>query len=49
LPSRWSIQARSLFDFERLQWIESDWELMLWKIFTAEKDVIGTQHRVRYA
>jgi hypothetical protein len=32
LPPHWSIQAWSLFDFERLQWIESDWELMLWKI-----------------
>ena len=37
LPSRWSIQVRSLFDFERLQWIESDWEMMLLKISQQKK------------
>jgi SEC-C motif-containing protein len=37
LPSRWSIQVWSLFDFERLQWIESDWEMMLWKISQQKK------------
>lgn len=37
LPSRWSIQVWSLFDFERLHWIESDWEMMLWKISQQKK------------
>jgi hypothetical protein len=32
LPSGWSLQVWSLFDFERLQWLERDWERMLWKI-----------------
>ena len=36
-PSSWSIQVWSLFDFERLQWIESDWEMMLWKISLQRK------------
>jgi len=40
LPSRWSIQVWSLFDFERLQWVEPDWEMMLWKISQQKKDPI---------
>ena len=36
-PDWWSIQVWSLFDFERLQWIESDWEMMLWKISQQRK------------
>ncbi len=32
LPPGWSLQVWSLFDFERLQWLERDWERMLWKI-----------------
>jgi hypothetical protein len=36
-PSSWSIQVWSLFDFERLQWIESDWAMMLWKISQQRK------------
>jgi hypothetical protein len=32
LPSGWSLQVWSLFDFERLQWLERDWERMLWKV-----------------
>jgi len=32
LPSLWSLQVWSLFDFERLQWLEGGWERMLWKL-----------------
>jgi hypothetical protein len=32
LPSGWSLQVWSLFDFEYFQWLERDWERMLWKI-----------------
>jgi hypothetical protein len=31
LPPRWFVQAWSIFDFERLQWLERSWEMTLWK------------------
>jgi hypothetical protein len=37
LPPHWSIQAWSLFDFECLHSVESDWGLMLWKLSQQRK------------
>jgi hypothetical protein len=32
LPPDWFLQVWSLYDFERLQWLEPNWESMLWKL-----------------
>jgi hypothetical protein len=37
LPPHWSIQAWSIFDFECLHSVESDWELLLWKLSQQRK------------
>ncbi len=42
LPHGWSLQVWSLFDFERLQWLERDWETMLWKI-SQQKEILSAR------
>jgi hypothetical protein len=37
LPAGWSLQVWSLFDFERLVWLESDWPIMLHKLSHQKK------------
>jgi SEC-C motif-containing protein len=42
LPSGWSLQVWSLFDFEHLQWLERDWEGMLWKI-SQQREILSAR------
>jgi hypothetical protein len=42
LPSGWSLQVWSLFDFEHLQWLERDWERMLWKI-SQQREILSAR------
>ena len=42
LPSGWSLQVWSLFDFERLQWLEPHWERMLWKL-SQQRETLSAQ------
>lgn len=40
LPQDWFLQAWSLYDFERLQWLERNWESMLWKL-SKQRDTLS--------
>jgi hypothetical protein len=40
LPQDWFLQAWSLYDFERLQWLERNWESMLWKL-SKQRDTLA--------
>ena len=42
LPPGWSLQVWSLVDFEHLQWLERDWERMLWKI-SQQREILSAR------
>ncbi len=43
LPANWFLQVWSLYDFERLQWLERNWESMLWKL-SKQRDTLSKRH-----
>ena len=43
LPSGWFLQVWSLYDFERLQWLENNWESMLWKL-SKQRETLSKQN-----